>query len=304
MTKRVGFDLESAHFYIHGSNITNVMSLGSTNLTNTLKLFANGDSNMAYHLGMDATNPPLFWIGRQIGSSPSSPYEPVISPTMYIKNSRVGILSPDPVSALDVRGDIYITGRLLSSSSNSSIQSEIINTNAIESGSNVGIDFRASKIYNIQSADVNGDITTGGVQRHVMNGTQHIQALQSSGLISSIAANEMYMTLSWDPVFQFAMLDPTLNIDLSFFGSGENDTRIHIKTSVLVHIPTATLDLVIDKTSFQSDNILELDSIIRTVTPYQLQVGVRWRVATYTKHNGYLKIQVMAPSELGNMTIA
>lgn len=304
MSKRIGFDLEGSHFYIHGSNITNVMSVGSTNDTTTLKLYANSDSNIAYHLGLDATDPPLFWIGRQVGSSPSSPYEPVINPALFIKNSKVGIQTPDPISTLDVRGDISLTGRIITSGSNSTIQSESINTSVISGlGSNNGIDFNNSKLYNIQSVNVSTDVTTGGVQRHIMNETQHLQALQSSGLISSVATNEMYMSLSWNSVSQFVMLDPMMQVELTFFGSGENDTRMHIRTSLLIHIPTASLDLVIDKTSFQSDNIVQLDTIVRPITPNLLHIGVKWQVSSYSKHNGYLKVQVMAPSELGDITV-
>lgn len=306
MPNKIGYDLESTHFYIHGSNLTNVMSIGSSEKTNTLKIYANNNSNQAYHIGLDATNPPLFWIGRQIGESLSSPYEPVVSPTLYIKNSRVGIQTPDPVCALDVRGDLFITGRLLTNTtgSNNAFESDIISTGAITSTSNAGIDFNNSKIFNIQTANINSDVTLGGVQRHVMNGTQHIQALQSSGLISSTSTSMMYLTLSWNTISTYEMLDPMFQIDLTFFASGENNTRMNIKTTVLVYIPTVQVDIIIDKTSIQSENVVDLQPIFIKQSTNSMRVGVQWQLSSYTKHNGFLKIQALAPTEIGDIYVS
>ena len=247
MTNKIGFDLENSYFYIHGSNVRDVMSVGSSLATSVVSLYAANNSNIGFHVGVDAY-PPRLWCG-EIGNT---------APTLYISDGKVGI----------------------------------------------GINFSDSVLYNIASLDVNSGMTVrGNPQRHIMNGTQFIRALKTTGMRSSPGEQVEYMTVSWN--LSPDCFDPTFKIDVNFYGSGTaNITRMHMKCECLVDVLTGTLDVVLDKSTFQSDNVTYIDLYVQNVSSTSLQIGAKWRLVDTVNHKGHMKIEVTAPSELINLIVS
>lgn len=175
---RIGFDLENSYFYVFGSNVQNVMHIGSSDATSTLCIYANDDKNAAsYHVGVDASDPPLFWIGKQI-SGVDDNY--IYNPRFYIRDNNVGIGISDPQYPLDIHGDMRVTGQLIQEGNSTSIQTDLVAVNNIIGGTTLGINMNNTNMYNL------GAVTTNGLQTHAMNDTMHVQYMQTTGMKNSI----------------------------------------------------------------------------------------------------------------------
>lgn len=289
MTNRIGFDLENSEFYVYGSNTSNVMTIGSSLASSIIKLYAGGNSNTAYNIGVN--NPPLqLWIGQT-------------QPCFYIKDNNIGIHNPIPEVALDIVGDLRISGNLLQSGTNTSIQTDLVAVNNISAATSSGINFTDTPLYNVGSLQVNSNVTTNGIEIQKMNGTQHLRYLQKTGVRSSLDPQVSYVTVTWDPNGYMNVFDPTFKIDTSFFASGTYNTRLFLRSSLLVNTSTGGIDVVLDKTTFQSDNVATLNIYTETLTQSSLKIGVSWCLSTTHQHSGHMSIDVTAPIELGNMNI-
>lgn len=286
MVNKVGFDLDNSYFYIHGSNIRDVVKISSTEQESVIQLFANSDSNACYNIGVNAAKPPAMWIG----------YGGLQDCSMSIQNSCVGIQTHLPEYTLDVHGDMHITGELIQSGSNSAINTNLMNVNNISGNSNI-INFNDTNLVDI------GSLHIKGLQRQVMNDTQHIQSLASTGIVDTGGTHTLAMTISWDPESAFYAFDETFEIDVSFFASGAGGTRMFVKAAMLVNAKTATLDMILDKTTTQSDNVADMGIRINERSIASIDVQIYWQLTDLSQHTGHLKIQVTAPVNIQNMDI-
>lgn len=153
----VGFDLHQGYFYVRGSNVENVARFGSTLPSSSIRLYVNDDSNACMHLGVDNPDNPVFWIGKDA------------EPQFYIRGTDgfIGIGTSDPKYAVDVHGDIHITGQLVQEQSNVIIFSETVqatfaSTEFIQKSSNVeAIGFTNAPIRDIGTAWFNSNVYVG-----------------------------------------------------------------------------------------------------------------------------------------------
>lgn len=293
MNNRVGFDLNNAHFYVYGSNVENVMTVGSSLLRSTIRLYADANSNASSDIGLDATTPPTLWLGNTL-------------PVLYVKDNKVGINNPNPTYPLDVSGDMRLSGTIVQAGTNTSIvtqmvESDHIQVNSISSGNSEGINFNGSSLYNISSITANSNITVNVFQQYLMNGTQQQQVMKTTGVLSTRGTHTSKVRLAWDAGAE--LFDPTFEAEVTFFASGNMNTRMHLKANVLINIASASIDVVTHKSTFQSDNVQELDLYVEHIAEGSLYIGATWRLSNDIDHKGHIKIDVTAPTELGYISM-
>lgn len=342
----IGFDLEDSFFYVHGCNVGNIAQFGSTLTPSTIGLYTANDSNLAYHWGVEGSNDPVFWIGKQLGMDPIL-HMPIVAPNFFIRGDtgNIGIGTDQPKYSLDVHGDIHITGQLFQKQSNVIILSELVQatvnqTDFLTSSNADGIDFTDTRIYNVESAQVNDTIYTSNivvygsgnprsltitqtgnvgigtsiatstlsvvgrfetahnVQVHVMGDMQNVRAMQASSSISSQDVQELYMIVEWTED-----MNAIYDVALSFFASGQDGLRMHVKSSHLVNAQSGSEDVLTDKSSFQSQNISLLTPFIRPHAAQSVEIGVRWQASTLATHTAHLRLDMTAPLSLGPMNV-
>jgi hypothetical protein len=163
MTNSVGFDLNDAYFYVNTSNVENVARFGSTLPSSAISIYTGADTSTSYVIGVENPIDPMLWIGRQ--SSTSNTADKLLY--IHAQSGFVGVGTSMPRYAMDIFGDIHITGQLVQEGCNiiintETIQSTISSTESISVSSSVdAIDFTNSPIKNVGTARFNSKVYVG-----------------------------------------------------------------------------------------------------------------------------------------------
>lgn len=159
----IGFDLNDAYFYVHGSNYGNIARFGSSQACTTISVYTGDNSNISYHIGVDDPDDPVLWIGKQLGTD-----NYCITPNFYIRglDGNVGIGTSQPQYSIDVWGDIHVTGQLYQKTSNIVILTETVSatlntTDFLSSCNEAGINVTNTPLSNIREIQVNGNAYIG-----------------------------------------------------------------------------------------------------------------------------------------------
>ncbi len=227
----IGFDLEDSFFYVHGCNVGTIAQFGSTLTPSTIGLFTANDSNLAYHWGVEGSNDPVFWIGKQLSMDPIY-HMPVVAPNFFIRGNdgNVGIGTDRPMYSLDVHGDIHITGQLFQKQSNVIILSELVqasvnSTDYLTSSNADGIDFTNTSIFNIGEAQFNDTIYTSNLVVYGGRNPPSLSITQSG----NIGIGTAVPTSTLSVVGRFQTAD---NVQVHIMGDMQNVRAMQASTTV------------------------------------------------------------------------
>jgi hypothetical protein len=154
MSKRFGYDLNDAFFFVKSSMVSNVAQFGSTLSSASISIYA---SNTMYHIGVDSSVRPLLWMGNE--------QKKIL--WMNIDTSRVGIGTSEPRYSLDVEGDLRVSGKLIHKGSNVTLLTGDIECTSIKplavalSPDIDAIDFTNTPITNVGTARFASNVYVG-----------------------------------------------------------------------------------------------------------------------------------------------
>jgi cytochrome oxidase Cu insertion factor (SCO1/SenC/PrrC family) len=154
-------NVDDASFGVIGSNISKVAEFGSTTDNTYIQIYANDPlSNVGYLLGSSNTtlSTPIFSIGM-INNNTSSVY-----PDFIISNHCIGINNNNPTNALDIIGNINLTGTLYNNNIPTAYWTQ--QNNAIyylNSNVGIGITNPSANLHVSGNTIISGNVTSGNI---------------------------------------------------------------------------------------------------------------------------------------------
>jgi len=154
-------NVDDASFGVIGSNISKVAEFGSTTDNTYIQIYANDPlSNVGYLLGSSNTtlSTPIFSIGM-INNNTSSVY-----PDFIISNHCIGINNNNPTNALDIIGNMNLTGTLYNNNIPTAYWTQ--QNNAIyylNSNVGIGITNPSANLHVSGNTIISGNVTSGNI---------------------------------------------------------------------------------------------------------------------------------------------
>lgn len=108
MSKRFGYDLNDAYFYVKSSVLSNVARFGSSFSNASISIYTNNDFAKGYQFEVTNSVRPILSIGDYTNK--------VL--WMNAQTGRIGIGTSNPAHNLDVDGDLRVTGKLIHQGAN------------------------------------------------------------------------------------------------------------------------------------------------------------------------------------------